>query len=181
MDKPIKGIVRPPMKMPAALQGQRSKRAIAQRANETMPLAILLYAWFCFVRAAVFLAFGMIIGLSGADAAPSVFLATHFDAYPRLIQPEIIFYLLALIYGVIGWRWFIRDWKARWLAMMFTGLNLTTVLGSLLAYRMAGIEVTMAPMQKEALVISVAWQILVLCYLAFYPGMEQAFQETPWE
>jgi hypothetical protein len=39
----------------------------------------------------------------------------------------------------------------------------------------------MTPSQQLSFTLSVGINLLICGYLAFYPGMAQAFRETPWE
>jgi len=63
MGQEIKGIVRPPVKMPDELPGQRSERAVTRIPRKQVPLFITLFVWYCFLRSAAFLVFALIEGL----------------------------------------------------------------------------------------------------------------------
>jgi hypothetical protein len=39
----------------------------------------------------------------------------------------------------------------------------------------------MSEAQFQATIVAVVVNVLICCYLAFYPGMTDAFRETPWE
>jgi hypothetical protein len=178
MSPEIKGIVRPPMKMPDELLGQRSGRAVRQTPKVEVPLLITLFAWYCFFRAVSCLLFAMISGLA-PESTISAFLATHFDPVPKTIPPEAVFFVLAILYTMVGWRWFTRDWRARWAAMFLSGVNSAVIAINLIVDRAAGHP--SAPTSQQSAVVAFAFNLFLCCYLAFYPGMEQAFKETPWE
>lgn len=180
MPKDIKGIVRPPMEMPAELQGQRSRLAVRQTPKAAVPLLITLFAWYCFLRTVVFVIFALIVGIA-PDSSISHFLGTHFNPVPPPIPAEGAFYVLAVLYGVIGWRWITRDWRARWAAMFMSGATAAKIAVNLIADRAAGNPTPISPMQSQVIFLAIVWNVLVCCYLAFYPGMAQAFKETPWE
>lgn len=174
MPQQMKGIVPPPYPIPA----EKTQKRNATYEVKT-PLLITLFAWFCFFRAAVDIVFGLIVGLA-PESGVTAYLSTHFDPAPKLISPEIVFYFLAVVYGMIGWRWYCRDWRARWVAMFMSGASVATTMVNLFAERASGLYTPMSPGRESALIISSAFNLLICLYLAFYPGMEQAFKETPW-
>jgi len=194
MAKEIKGIVRPPMEMPAELQGQRSRLAGRKAAPVEVPLLITLFAWYCFLRAAAFVVFALIVGIA-PESATAQFVAAHFNPIPPprppiyaphgpvapSIPPEAAFYGLAILYAVVGWRWFTRDWRARWAAMFISGATAAKIAVDLMADRATGDPTPMSPAQNQAILLAIVWNVLICCYLAFYPGMKEAFKETPWE
>jgi hypothetical protein len=179
MGQEIKGIVRPPMKMPAELLGQRSERAVTKIPKKRVPLLITLFVWYCFLRAAAFLVFALIEGLA-PDSSAAVFLATHFDPAPVRLPAEAAFFILTILYGMIGWRWLMRDWRARWGAMFLSGATAASAVVDLLADRAAGNPGDLVPTAHQPSLAGIVFNVLVCCYLAFYPGMDEIFRETPW-
>lgn len=175
MPQEIKGIVRPPHPMPAD-KGERRNYPPKVKA----PLLIALFAWLCFFRAGVYLLFALIVGLA-PDSSVASYVSMHFDTIPRPISPEAVFYLSSALYGLIGWRWHSRDWRARWVAMFISGANVALMAIGLLADRASGVDIQLNEGQQSALTISLASNLLIFLYLAFYPGMAQAFRETPWD
>ena len=196
MPNEIKGIVRPPMEMPAHLQGQRSQMAVRKAPKVEVPLLITLFAWYCFLRAALFVIFALMVGLA-PDSVAAQFVASHFNPVPPprppeygmhystslipAIPPEPVFYALAILYALIGWRWISRDWRARWGAMFASGATAAKIAIDWMADRAAGDPTPLSPMQNQAIALAIVWNVLICCYLAFYPGMREAFKETPWE
>ncbi len=181
MPQEIKGIVRPPMEMPAEYYGQRSKLAKVKSHKVEVPLLITLFAWFCVLRSAVFLVFALIVGIAPASDA-AIYVVTNFDRVPKSVPapPEAVFYIQAVIYGVLAWRWMRRDWKARWVAMFMSGYYAVKAVIDLLAFAAAGGTIQTTPAERNLLVTSIALNALICGYLAFYPGMEESFKETPW-
>ena len=180
MAKQIKGIVPPPLKMPEEMKGQRSRMAVRKASKVEVPLVITLFAWYCFLRTAVFLLFALILGIA-PETPPALLIVTHFNPVPPPIPAEGGFYVLAIVYAWIGWRWFTRDWRARWAAMFISGATAAKVAINLFADRVAGNPTPISPGQYEAILLAIGWNLLICCYLAFYPGMSEAFRETPWE
>lgn len=196
MAKEIRGNVRPQMQMPAELQGQRSRLAVRQAPKVEVPLLITLFAWYCFVRSGTFVVFALIVGIA-PDSPTAQFIASHFNPVPPprppeygmhhstsllpAIPPEPVFYGLAILYAMVGWRWIRRDWRARWAAMFFSGATAAKLAINWIADRAAGSASPPIPTQDQAIAVVIVWNVLVCCYLAFYPGMSEAFKETPWE
>lgn len=181
MAQEIKGNVRPPMEMPAEVYGQRSKLAKVKSHKVEVPLLITLFAWYCVLRATMFLVFALIVGIvPTSDAA--VFLVTNFDHVPKSVpaSPEAVFYIQTLLYGLLAWRWFRRDWRARWFAMFMSGYYAVRSLILLVALESVAGKLEVFPVLRNLLVISIVLNGLICAYLAFYPGMEEAFKETPW-
>lgn len=175
MPQEMKGIVPPPYRIP-----ERSAERRNTRPPVKTPLLITLFTWLCFFRSGVYLVFALIVGLS-PDSSATAYLSTHFVSNPKLISPEAAFYISAVIYGVVGWRWYCRDWRARWLAMFIAGASVALNIIELLADRASGMNTLTAPGHEAALMVASAFNLLICLYLAFYPGMDQAFRETPWD
>ena len=149
-----------------------------------LPLLIRLFVWVLVFRSAVNLIFALIVGLA-PESATANFVALHFDAWPRQMPPEGVFYVSAFMYGLMAWRWYSRDWRARWVVMFLSGATAAKMLGNWVAERAAdgttGSPTMMTPGQQMSMFVSVAINLLICGYLAFYPGMAEAFKETPWE
>jgi hypothetical protein len=87
----------------------------------------------------------------------------------------------AFLYGLTAWRWYSRDWRARWVVMFMSGATAAKMLGNYVADRAAGSPIPMSPGQQVSIFVGVAMNLIICGYLAFYPGMAQAFKETPWD
>jgi hypothetical protein len=144
-----------------------------------IPVLIRLFIWLLIFRSAVNLIFALIVGLA-PDSATANFVATNFDAWPKQMAPEAAFYVSAFLYGLMAWRWASRDWKARWFVMFMSG---ATALKMLVNYSALWVGQPIPPTlgQQASLFASVGMNLLICGYLAFYPGMADAFKETPWE
>ena len=145
-----------------------------------LPTAIRLFVWLLVFRSGVNLIFALIVGLA-PDSSVSAFVATNFDAWPRQMPPEGVFYVSASLYGVTAWRWATRDWRARWVVMFMSGATALKTLANFAGDHAAGTPTPMTPGEQLSFVMSVGINLLLCGYLAFYPGMAQAFKETPWE
>jgi hypothetical protein len=174
MPQQMKGNVRPPLQMPE----RRDERKYAPKVE--VPRLITLYAWLCFFRAGVYLVFAFIVGLA-PDSSATNYVATHFDSAPRQISPEAVFFISAGLYALIGWRWYCRDWRARWFAMFTSGAGAARILIVLAADRASGTTPILTAGQQQVLALIAVFNLMICAYLAFYPGMAEAFKETPWE
>ena len=145
-----------------------------------LPVLIRLFVWLLVFRSAVNLIFALIVGLA-PDTAAASFIVTNFDAWPRQMPPEGVFYISAFLYGLTAWRWYSRDWRARWFVMFMSGATAAKMLGNYAADRASGFPTPMPPGQEVSMFVSIAVNLIICGYLAFYPGMAQAFKETPWD
>jgi hypothetical protein len=174
MPQEIKGYVRPPQ-MPAHL----SERGDAIDRVQ-VPLLIRLFTWLLFLRCGINLLFAFLVGLA-PDSDVAKYVALHFDVVPPPMPPEAVFFISALLYGVAAWRWYSRDWRVRWAVMFLSGATAIKTLVNLAADHATGNPTPLTDSQQLALTLSVAFNLIVCGYLAFYPGMAQAFKETPWD
>jgi len=170
----IKGYHRPPQ-MPDHLP----ERGDAVERDQA-PLLIRLFTWLLFFRAGANLSFALIVGFA-PDSGAANFVIMHFDSLPRQLSPEAVFYISAALYGLVGWRWFSRDWRARWVAMFLSGATAVRTLAVIAADQASGNPTPLTGGQQAALALSVFLNLTICGYLAFYPGMAQAFKETPWD
>lgn len=145
-----------------------------------LPTLIKWFVWLLVFRAAVNLILALIVGLA-PETTVAAFVATNFDAWPKQMPPEGVFYVSAFLYGLTAWRWYSRDWRARWVVMFMSGATAAKMLGNFVADRAAGSPTPMAPGQQVSIFLSVGVNLIICGYLAFYPGMAQAFKETPWD
>ena len=145
-----------------------------------LPTAIKWFVWLLVFRSAVSLIFALIVGLA-PDTSVANFVATNFDAWPKQMPAEAVFYVTAFLYGLTAWRWYSRDWRARWFVMFLSGATAAKMLGNYAADHAAGTPTPMGPAQVASYFMTIAVNLLICGYLAFYPGVAQAFKETPWD
>jgi hypothetical protein len=145
-----------------------------------IPTLIRWFIWLLVFRCVVNIVFGLTIGMA-PDSSAAAFITTNFDPWPKSVSAEGIFYVTALIYGVMAWRWASRDWRVRWGVMFASGASAAKMTINYMADRAAGMPTPMTPAQQASLFMSIGLNIMICLYVAFYPGMEQAFKETPWD
>ncbi|HEY1575504.1 MAG TPA: hypothetical protein VGF82_00325 [Terracidiphilus sp.] len=145
-----------------------------------LPVLIRLFVWLLVFRSAANLIFALIVGLA-PDSAAANYVSVNFDAWPKQMPPEGVFYVSAFLYGLTAWRWHCRDWRARWFVMFLSGAMAAKMLGNYVVDHAAGAPMPMTQGQQASFFMVIFINVMVCAYLAFYPGMAQAFRETPWE
>jgi hypothetical protein len=172
----IKGNVRPPMAMPEHVRTLREQSKPPRESQ--MPLPIKFFIGYCFLRAAVALTFALVVGIA-PESDTAIYLSERFDPYSHELPPEALFYIVAILYSVIGWRWLRRDGRARWVAMFMSGATAARAAVWLIADQIAGNPIQVSPELRGVVVLMIVVNLLICAFLAFYPGMEQSFRETP--
>jgi hypothetical protein len=145
-----------------------------------LPTLIRLFVWLLVLRSVVNLIFGLTLGLA-PDTGGANYILANFDPWPKTVSAEAVFYITAILHGVMAWRWYSRDWKVRWVVMFMSGATAAKLLVNFAADHAVGNPTPISPGQEAGLFISVVANLLICGYLAFYPGMAQAFKETPWD
>lgn len=177
MAQQIKGIVPPPFRMPAELEGERRRRAQKQVAKPKLPFLITLFAWYCFLRGAADVALAVLAQFL-PGSSPVAFATTHLNPVPPPFPPAFVFLVLGLVYFMVGWRWITRDWRARWAAMFLSGVTAASSAYQYIANRPVAGPLLGAHGAPVSPLIPLILNVTVCCYLAFYPGMADAFKET---
>ena len=156
----------------------REREKIEER--HKLPTLIRWFVWLLVLRAVVNLTFALTVGLAPeSDAAH--FILANFDPWPKAVSAEGLFYATALIYAVMAWRWYSRDWRVRWIVMFASGATAAKLLVNWAGVQAAGDAPPMPPSQSLAFIMAVGINLLICGYLAFYPGVAEAFKETPWD
>jgi hypothetical protein len=63
--------------------------------------------------------------------------------------------------------------------MFMSGASVAETAANLFGSWAAGQPIPLTGPQQAALALTMALNLLICCYLAFYPGMAQAFDESP--
>src|SRR5579863_5881759 len=171
----------PPLQPIQTYDPEKTKRQIGPNRERgdyvernKLPFLIRAFIWILVFRSAVNLIFGLTLGLA-PDSGPASYIAANFDPWPKAVSAEAVFYITALLYGLTAWRWYSRDWKVRWVVMFMSGATAAKLLVNYLASRAVDSSTPMPQGQEATLLITIAVNFLICLYLAFYPGMEQAF------
>src|SRR5262249_12305412 len=137
------------------------------------------FIWLLIFRSAINVIFGLTVGLT-PDSAATAFITSNFNPWPK-VPAEGVFYATAVIYGVMAWRWASRDWRVRWGVMFASGATAAKMVINYAANQAAGNPTPLTLTQQASVFFGVGLNTLICLYVAFYPGMEQAFKETPWD
>lgn len=185
----MKGIVPPPLEMPAHL---RERQRPPQKKD---PLLLRLITYILIVRALAFLLLAFILW-SFPDSAVGTYLVAnsdlffkrprHFESVEQIQQSAqdflmIGFLLAGIVYSIVAWKWLTRFWLARWGTMFLAGATLLKTGINLIADRASGVDTQFTAAQTQALVVSLILNLAIVLYLALSPGVAEAFKETPWD
>jgi len=184
----MKGIVSPPLEMPAHL---RERHRPPQKKD---PLLLRLITYILVLRALAFLLLAFILW-SFPDSAVGTYLVAnsdfffrrprHFESVQQIRQSAhdfmmIGFLLVGVVYSIVAWKWLTRFWLARWGTMFLASATLLKTGISLFADRASGVDTQFTAAQTQALLVSSILNLAIILYLAFSPGVAEAFKETPW-
>jgi len=168
----IKGVVKPPYLPPEGLEREEDSRPV-----EKLPPAIKAFAWICAGRSIIDFIFAFtVIFAPGSEVAQ--FLTDRFSSRFKLMPPLAEFLVSGFVFGFIAQKWLSRDWRIRWISMFLTGAFAVRSIVLLLADRAVIGPGRVISADKEAeMMIHAAFDLLICAYLAFYPGMAEAFEE----
>ncbi len=157
---------------------------VKERITPKLPLAIAIFGWLYMVRAVAYIVFALVLFSQPASGFASMLMDYSSLLVPfrmhranGLIPVSLFAEALiatAIISVVIGGMWLARYWRIRWVTMFYAGASAARTL----IYVVAGVVGTITPDQRQALLAGCAVNILIFCYLAFYPGVEQAFEDN---
>ena len=154
-------------------------RESLNRREVELPPAIRAFAWFCFLRAGVDFIFALLVGFAPKSAL-AIFVAETFGDRIPYVPAEAEFFIFAAFFAYVGWKWMARDWRIRWFVMFMSGAFAARIFVLLLVDRATAAhgKILHAETELELGVLAV-FNLLICAYLAFYPGMAQAFKERP--
>jgi hypothetical protein len=97
----------------------------------------------------------------------------------------VVFLVTGVISGLVAYKMWTLSSRWRWGVMLWSGYSLCSTVRALviLSIIRSAIDIPLPPVSAElkaALLVSMAWNLLVVCYLAFYPGVREAFEEQPY-
>lgn len=143
-----------------------------------VPTAIRAFGWLCFIRSGLDLIFAFLVGIAPKSAL-AIFVAAAFgDRIPH-VPAEAEFFIFAFLFAFIGWKWIDRYWWIRWVAMFLSGALAARILVFILADRASEAHGKFLQTGTEIeLGVIAAFNLLICGYLAFYPGVAEAFNET---
>jgi hypothetical protein len=96
-------------------------------------------------------------------------------------REEVMVFLLisTVITAVVGFMWWNHSWKVRWVAMFYAGAFVAKAGLGLFAGWASGVGNRIEPEQIPLLIVAIALNGFVFCYLAFWPGVKEWFEGHP--
>jgi hypothetical protein len=191
--KRMHGIVPTPYEIPSEL-----KPAPAKPRNPR-PLMITIVSWYFFARAVVSLLLA-IVPWGDPDSAVANYLTASpslFGMLPRSFRPNpllghatqtnfvqalpFVFLATAVLFGLLAWKLWTLSNRWRWATMFWSAYALFSTVRFVMLDTMVRsvVDIPLPPLPEQvklALFANVVWNLLILCYLAFYPGVKQAFE-----
>jgi hypothetical protein len=172
----------------------------AKRTDSGRPILISIVAVYMLIKAIVSLLLAL-VPWGDPDSGVASFLTANpslaFSMLPRMFRPSrfmageaqsayvqglpFIFLLAGIVCGLLAFKLWTLSAKWRWATMFWCVWSLAStvrflVLDSIIRSSLA---INIPPMSNEfklALLMSIAWNLLIVCYLAFYPGVKEAFE-----
>lgn len=94
-------------------------------------------------------------------------------------REEVMLYLLfsAVVTAVVGFMWWNRSWKVRWVAMFYAGAMVGKAGINFFAAWASGVGVQIPPEEMPSLLLAIAINSFIFCYLAFWPDVREWFEE----
>ena len=198
VDKPLRmhGITPTPFEMPAELRPQ------AKMPKNKRPLPITIYACYRLAWAGVSLILAM-VPWDDPDSKLASYAAAHpaiiIDLLPgfiRMILPSgkmhhwsptaflhslpFLFVLAAILYAVQGAMLLALSQWWRWFTMLSAGLTVAQIAIGLSAMLVVTPTHPISGQALAAIICIGGLNLLVFCYLAYYPGVKEAFDGQPY-
>jgi hypothetical protein len=187
----IKGYTRPPQEMPAHMLERGEAK------EKKAPIVITLFTWLCLLRAASYFLVAFILWSYPESSFSTYLVSNPAWIYRRTSRsagiyggPEettvrefilVICLFMGVLYSVTFWKWYTRFWLARWGLMFVCGATAIKTAVYMTADQIAGSEALLSDVQRAGMLVSIGLNILICGYLAFYPGVSQAFKENSWD
>jgi len=152
-----------------------------------VPMSLNIITGLYFLRALIYFALGgKLLSDPGSDFSQRLvsmsgvmvpFTITH-------RQPEMFVKLLgeamlvtAGLSVVVGVMWLLRSWKIRWITMAYSGGMVVRVGIHYFAGAASGVGSGLSADQSAILFFGCAFNAIIFAYLAFYPGVKEAFEK----
>lgn len=116
------------------------------------------------------------------DAMPGAVAGQDSEEASQQRQREemmVYFFILAVLTTVVGLMWWNHSWKIRWVAMFYSGAFVAKAGVGLFAGWASGVGTQLAPDEMSALMLAIAVNGFIFCYLAFWPEVQEWFEDQP--
>lgn len=158
------------------------------RQGSQAPIGITCITWFYFIRGCGCFIFASLLfsrsnpGLvdwfvgHSRTMVPFQVRATESVPVTNLLAEALI--IMGILSVIVGAMWMVRYWRIRWITMCYAGVALGRTVLFFITDQASGMATQLTVEQKQTLLISSVANLVILCYLAFYPGVEQAFEKA---
>jgi hypothetical protein len=175
-------------------------RPVVERTSSGRPIMISIVAVYMFIKAICALLLAL-VPWGDPESGVASFLTAHpslgLSMLPRIFRPSpylsgeaqghyvqalpILFLFVAVLCGLLAFKLWTLSAKWRWAAIFWASYSLITTVRFLMLDLIirSSVAINFPPMSaqfKLAVLISIAWNLLIVCYLAFYPGVKEAFE-----
>jgi hypothetical protein len=154
---------------------------------KAVPLSLNIITGFYFLQAVIYFVcagplltnpdsnFSKWIVLNANAIIPFTMTHRHPEMFAKLVGQAMLF--MAAISLVVGMMWVFRSWKIRWVTMAYAGGRVLRTGVYLFAGVASGVGSNLTPDSQAILIFSCCIDALICGYLAFYPGVREAFEK----
>jgi hypothetical protein len=173
-------VVQPPKPVPVPV----SQRDLPK---SSVPMSLNVITGFYFVQAAFYIFLGSrVIAAIDSDfshwivgQSPNMIPFTISHRLPRefyiLVAEALI--VMGVFSAVVGVLWVFRWWVIRWVTMCYAGGMVVRTGIHYFAGVASGVGSELSGSQSAFVLFSCALNSIIFCYLAFYPGVKEAFEK----
>jgi hypothetical protein len=178
---PAPAVVQPPKPAPVPV----SQRDLPKSSH--VPMSLNIITGLFFVRAIIYFVLGgrllsapdsdfsrWVVSISGS-IIPFTISHRHPEIYVRLVGQALLF--SAAVSVVVGGMWLFRSWKIRWITMAYAGGLVLRAGIYYFAGVASGVGTGLSEDQTSILLLGCFINAIVFGYLAFYPGVKEAFEK----
>jgi hypothetical protein len=171
--------VEPPKPVPVPVSQRDLPRS-------SVPMSLNIITGLYFVRALFYFVVGSTL-LSNPDSDFSQWLVSlsgvlipftithrHPEMFVKLVGEAML--VTAGLSVVVGVFWLLRSWKIRWVTMAYAGGMVLRTGVHYFAGVASGVGSELSGSQATFVLFACAINSLIFCYLAFYPGVKEAFE-----
>jgi hypothetical protein len=187
------GSVPPPWKIPEERLGK------AKSYDSPRPVMVTVVACYLCIKALVYLICALNVSGSN-DSAFSSFLIAHghfvFHELPPPFMPfrgaadfsekaylsllPVAFAVVGIFSGVAAFFLYMLNYWVRWITMFVTGATAVKTILYLAANQIGGETIPLTAEMITSILIGVGANLVICLYLAFYPGVAEAFEKPKY-
>jgi hypothetical protein len=173
-------VVQPPKPVPVPV----SQRDLPK---SSVPMSLNIITGLYFVRALFYFILGsklltdpdsdfsqQLVTMSGV-LVPFAISHRHPEQFVKLMGEAML--VTAGFSVVVGVLWLLRSWKIRWVTMAYAGGMVVRTAIHYFAGAASGVGSELTGSQATFVLFACAVNSIIFCYLAFYPGVKEAFEK----